>query len=77
MERQGFIFFLCFCISEIPNFSYMGFFRKCSMFRWSTPLRTLFSKPRILIYHTAINELKLFNLGCTMFVGKTFSKNIF
>ena len=26
--------------SEIPNFSYMDFFRKCSMFRQSIPLTT-------------------------------------
>ena len=25
-------------VSEIPKFSYMGFFRKCLMFRWSIPL---------------------------------------
>ena len=54
MERRGFIFlqksnvqtvgnrkkktFFCYFISEIPNFAYMGFFRKCSTFRRSIPL---------------------------------------
>ena len=36
-NRKKYIFFSCF-ISEIPNFSYMRFFRKCSMFRRSIPL---------------------------------------
>ena len=30
--------FFKYLISEIPNFSYMAFIRKCSMFRPSTPL---------------------------------------
>ena len=33
-EKKKFSYF----ISEIPNFSYMGFFRKCSMFRQIIPL---------------------------------------
>ena len=32
-------FFFHYFISEIPNFSYMRFFRKCSILRWSIPLR--------------------------------------
>ena len=30
-----------FFVSEIPNFYYMGFFRKCSMFLQSIPLKFL------------------------------------
>ena len=53
MQRQGFIFLqkskiqtvgkrkknFSYFISEIPNFSNMGFFLKCSMFCRSIPLR--------------------------------------
>ena len=39
-KRKKNVFFSYF-ISGIPNFSYMGFFRKCSIFRWSIPLRVL------------------------------------
>ena len=39
--------FFSFYISEIPNFSCVFFFRKCSMFRRSIPLRIeYFSGPR-------------------------------
>ena len=33
-KKKKIVFFNYF-ISEIPDFSYMGFFRKCSMFRRS------------------------------------------
>ena len=38
LEKEKKNVFFGYFISEIPNFSYMGFFRKCSMFRWSIPL---------------------------------------
>ena len=38
VRKNIYIFFIYF-IAEISNFSYMGFFRKCSMFCWSIPLR--------------------------------------
>ena len=31
--------FFSYFISEIPNFSYMAFIKKCPMFRQSTPLK--------------------------------------
>ena len=34
--------FFSYSISEIPNFSYMHFFRKCSMFCRSIPLTHMF-----------------------------------
>ena len=36
MEKKA---FFSYFISEIPNFSYMRFFRKCSMFRRRIPFR--------------------------------------
>ena len=36
-KKKKYVFFSYF-ISVIPNFSYMDFFRKCSMFCWSIPL---------------------------------------
>ena len=38
LEIEKKVFFSYF-ISEIPKFFYMGFFRKCSMFRRSIPLK--------------------------------------
>ena len=39
LEKEKYVFFSYF-ILVIPNFSYMNFFRKCSMFRRSIPLMT-------------------------------------
>ena len=35
-------FFFSYFISEIPHFSYMRFYRKWAMFRWSIPLKGFF-----------------------------------
>ena len=37
-EKEKKKIFFNYFISEIPNFSYMSFFRKCSVFRWSIHL---------------------------------------
>ena len=42
LEIEKKIFFSYF-VSEIPNLSYMCFFRKCSMFRRSIPLKKVWS----------------------------------
>ena len=39
LEKEKKIFFFSYLISEIPNFWYMRFFRKCSMFRRGISLR--------------------------------------
>ena len=41
VENRKKNFFSGYFISEIPYFSYIRFFRKCSMFRWSIPLNFL------------------------------------
>ena len=38
-NRKNFFFFFSYFISENPNFSYMHFFRKCSMIHWNIPLK--------------------------------------
>ena len=38
LEKEKKVIFSYFN-SKIPNFSYTGFFKKCSMFRRSTPLK--------------------------------------
>ena len=42
-NRKKNYFFFSYFISEIPNFSYVRFFRKCSMFRRSIPLNQILS----------------------------------
>ena len=49
VEKEKNVFSSCF-ISVVPNFSYMDFFRECSMFLRSTPLKQV----RVSLYKTDV-----------------------
>ena len=58
--KKGKKAFFSYFITEIPDFSYMKFFRKCWMFPRSTPLVAISKKKQIeirpLIFKTKMKE---------------------
>ena len=66
-------------ISEIPNFFYMGFFRKFSMFHWSIPLKSLLSSSSLIIKSLILHNIALIttSVNCQHSVPDIYSQTIY